>query len=67
MPVIPKKGADKLGFSVLVSLTSVWGEIMEKLIRDSADKNRGSRGVQFILLNIWETQMKKLILSVSVL
>lgn len=45
MPVIPKKGADKLGFSVLVSLTSVWSEIMEKLIRDSADKNRGSRGV----------------------
>jgi len=45
MSVIPKRGAEELGFSVPVSLTSVWREIMEKLIRDSADKNRGRRGV----------------------
>lgn len=45
MPVIPKRGGDEFGFSVPVSLTSVWSEIMEKLIRDSADKNRGRREV----------------------
>lgn len=45
MPVVPKRGGNELGFSVLVSLTSVWSEIMEKLIRDSVDKNRGRRGV----------------------
>lgn len=41
MPVIPKRGADELGFSVPIILTSVGSEIMEKLIRDSADKNKG--------------------------
>lgn len=41
MPVIPKRGADELGFSMPISLTSVWSEIMEKLMCDLADKNKG--------------------------
>lgn len=67
MPVIPKRGVDELGFSMLVSLTLVWSEIMEKLIHDSADKNRGRRGLLFIPLNTWETQVNKPILLVSML
>lgn len=45
MPVVPKRGMDGLCFSVLLSLMFGWRERMEKLICDSGDKKRGSRGV----------------------